>query len=71
MESTMSIRTLRTEDAGDRTIACVEVTYELPGRGQNYTAWEFSCDACDVMHTGLRESEARDELENHVCSKPS
>lgn len=60
----MSIKTIETVVRDDRTICKVEITE--PGHDADY-AWEFWCEACEELCTGLHEVEAYAELDNHTC----
>lgn len=48
----------------DRSIVLVEVTEDGADAAR---AWEFHCDACDEMLTGLDEETAVKLLDTHVC----
>lgn len=65
----MSMAATVIEEDGPRTLSKVKITQQ-PGRTQAKqvdTTWEFQCEDCDTMDTGLTEAEARDEFEHHVC----
>lgn len=56
-------------DGAGRTITKVKITEQSggPATKRSDVTWEFQCDHCDTMDTGLTEAEARDELSGHVC----
>lgn len=60
----MPIKTLSYESVGAQSIAEVEVTH--PGEGA-HVSWEFYCEDCDTLISGLTQSEAELELTTHAC----
>ena len=65
------IRTLHSQDRGDRSVSLVEITPDHPpvrstDEGKRIV-WEFICNACGSMSTMLTEAEAEAEMDTHEC----